>query len=94
MEFFLQSLVKRRTIISQSTMLVLQRWLMTCASAGAVVVLFQLGNPTTGNPPYLLFMLSLASLTLNFTNRHHDVLNTMIIACVSMAVLQLSPRFR
>ncbi len=42
MEFFLQSLVKRKTIIGQSTMLLLQRWLMSSASIGALVVLWQL----------------------------------------------------
>ena len=96
MEFFLQSLVKRRTILRQSTMLVLQRWLMACASAGAAVVLVQLSRrPPWGAeqqaPPFLLLpLLSLASLTLNFTNRHHDVLNTMSIAGVAVAVLRHS----
>jgi len=91
MEFFLQSLVKRRTILRQSTMLVLQRWLMTCASAGAAVVLFQLSSPPWAEqePSSLLPLLSLASLTLNFTNRHHDVLNTMSIAVVAVAVLRV-----
>jgi hypothetical protein len=88
MEFFLQSLVKRRTIIRQSTMLGLQRWLMTCASVGAVVVLIQLGSSPATDQPYLHSMLSLASVTLNFTNRHHDVLNTMIIACAVIAARQ------
>lgn len=83
MEFFLQSLVKRKTIIRQSTMLWLQRWLMASASIGAVVVLWEvIMSPRGNSSPFLLPVISLASLTLNFTNRHHDVLNTMIIACV------------
>ena len=93
MEFFLQSLVKRRTIISQGTMLVLQRWLMASASAGATVVLFQLSRAKGTELPYLLPLLSLASLTLSFINRHHDVLNTMSIALVAYAVLHLSDRW-
>ena len=41
MEFFLQSIVKRR-IISQSGMLYLQRWLMSTASISAICVLLEI----------------------------------------------------
>jgi hypothetical protein len=85
MEFFLQSLVKRRVIIGQSTMLWLQRWLMTSASAGAAVLLWQIA--VSGATPVDLYMLpaiSVTSLILNFKNRHHDVLNTMVIAATAM----------
>jgi hypothetical protein len=68
MEFFLQTMVKRR-IIQQDTMLGLQRWLMAAASTGAVVVLQQVSVGVC-----------VISLVLNFTNRRHDVLNTMMIA--------------
>jgi len=97
MEFFLQSLVKRRTIINQSTMLVLQRCLMTYASLGAVVFMIQVDTRgTSDHPPgknslSLWFFLSLASLTLNFTNRYHDVLNTMSIACAALAIVWKYP---
>lgn len=85
MEFFLQSLVKRRVIIRQSTMLWLQRWLMMSASAGAVVVLQQIvQSGVTRWELYLLPVISGASLILNFGNRHHDLLNTMIIAATAM----------
>ena len=50
-------------------MLGLQRWLMAAASLGAVVVLQQVSVGVC-----------VVSLALNFTNRHHDVLNTMMIA--------------
>jgi hypothetical protein len=70
MEFFLQTMVKRH-IIQQGTMLGLQRWLMASASIGAVVVLQQVSVGVC-----------VISLVLNFTNRHHDLLNTMMIACV------------
>ena len=59
----------KRHIIQQETMLGLQRWLMAAASLGAVVVLQQVSVGV-----YVV------SLALNFTNRHHDVLNTMMIA--------------
>lgn len=84
MEFFLQSLVKRRTIIRQSTMLWLQRWLMTCATIGASVVLWQLSVGQGGEDTWLLPTASIASLCLNFISRHHDVLNTMAVATIAM----------
>lgn len=82
MEFFLQSLVKRKTILRQSEMLWLQRWLMMSASVGATVVLWELviiSDEAHGNR-LLLPIISTASLILNFTHRHHDVFNTMAIA--------------
>lgn len=81
MEFFLQSLVKKRrpTILKQSTMLVLQRWLMFCATVASMVVLLQLCS----NHRIWLPALSLASLTLNFNRRGYDVSNTMTVAIIA-----------
>jgi hypothetical protein len=69
MEFFLQSLAKRR-VLSQQSMLKLQRILMASASISASYVV--LGQVHIG--------VALASVTLNFINRHHDVANTMLIS--------------
>lgn len=69
MEFFLQSLVKRR-VMDQSTMLTLNRCLMfvsSLASLRAVITVVR-------------WNLCAASLLLQFTHRHHDVFNTMLIA--------------
>ena len=83
-EFFLQSLVKRR-VMGQTTMLLLQRWLMTSASISAAVVLWQIIQPgATPGGRYFLPAISVASLILNFINRRHDVLNTMGIAALAM----------
>lgn len=83
MEFFLQSLVKRKTIIRQSEMIWLQRWLMMSASVGATVVLWEIivnhDDEAHGNG-MLLPVISTTSLILNFAHRHHDVFNTMAIA--------------
>ena len=68
MEFFLQSLVKRR-FLSQSTMLWLQRWLMMASSGGAMVVVKDQN-----------IVACFLSLALNFLHRHHDLINTMTIA--------------
>lgn len=67
MEFFLQTLVKKKYML-QSTMLNLQIVLMTASSIAAVYVL-----------RYVNILVALLSLFLNFTNRNHDVLNTMTI---------------
>lgn len=61
MEFFLQSMVKAR-VLEQSTMLLLQRFLMLISSLSALVV-FQHVKPAV----------CLCSLLLNFGHRHHDV---------------------
>jgi hypothetical protein len=85
MEFFLQSLVKRRVVIGQSTMLWLQRWLMISASAGAAVLLLQIVQAgATPMEVYMLPAISLVSLILNLKNRHHDVFNTVAIAATAM----------
>jgi hypothetical protein len=67
-EFFLQTLVKRR-VIKQTNMLFANQILMFASSLAAMVVLKEV-------PVQIV----LASITLNFLNRHHDVLNTMGIA--------------
>ena len=61
MEFFLQSMVKAR-VLSQSTMLWLQRFLMTISSLSALVVL-----------QHVRVWICLSSLMLNFVHRHHDL---------------------
>ena len=68
MEFFLQTLVKRR-ILTQSQMLALNRWLMAAASMSALVVFQHVSLAICGT-----------SLLLNWFHRHHDILNTMMLA--------------
>eukprot|EP00978_Attheya_sp_CCMP212_P012891 scaffold32178_cov54-Attheya_sp.AAC.9 len=69
MEFFMQSLAKRG-VLSQQSMLKLQRILMASASISASYVI--IGRVSV--------LVALASVTLNFQNRHHDVANTMLIS--------------
>jgi hypothetical protein len=71
MEFFLQSLVKRK-ILRQIEMLHLQRLLITSATLSALIPIF-------GSVQLELCMLS---LVLNFVNRYHDVFNTILIVLV------------
>lgn len=68
MEFFLQTLVKR-SVLSQSHMIGLQRLLMASASLAAIRVLFG-----------VRIGVCVVSLGMNFVNRHHDVANTLLIA--------------
>ncbi|KAG7354043.1 hypothetical protein IV203_003399 [Nitzschia inconspicua] len=72
MEFFLQSLVKRR-LLSHGSMLLLNQGLMTAATLGATVVL-----------KYVPLWMVVVSIGLNFVHRHHDVVNTMGIATVML----------
>ena len=71
MEFFLQSLVKRK-VLQNSTMLLMNTWLMLASSMAATQAVF--ANRS------IRWEIALLSLTLNFTNRHHDVSNTMVVA--------------
>ncbi|CAJ1934409.1 unnamed protein product [Cylindrotheca closterium] len=71
MEFFLQSMVKAR-VLSQFTMLRLQRFLMTISSLSALVVL-----------RHVRVWICFSSLILNFVHRHHDLGNTMGISFVA-----------
>jgi hypothetical protein len=77
MEFFLQTMVKRK-VLSQSTMLWLQRGLMLASSLGALVVL-----------KHVYVGICSLSLLFNFVHRHHDVLNTMAIAFLAILWHQL-----
>jgi hypothetical protein len=76
MEFFLQSLVRRK-VVSQPAMLWLNRLLMAVSSLAAVPAI--VGT--------VRWELCLFSLVLNFCHRHHEVLNTM---CLASAVLVLA----
>ena len=78
MEFFLQSLVKRG-MLTQHTMLWLQRLLMTASTCAALVAVM----------PHLHIGICVVSIVFNFWNRRHDVLNTMILAVIAMNVLTL-----
>lgn len=78
MEFFLQSLVKRK-LLRQDEMLWLQRLLITSATLSSIVPIF-------GTVRVELCVLS---LLLNFANRHHDVANTMLVAAVGVAMQHL-----
>ena len=73
MEFFLQSLVKRQVVLTQTTMLMLNRWLMLVSTCAAWSVLAT-----------LRWELCLASLVLNFVHRYHDVWNTMAIGSLAL----------
>lgn len=74
MEFFLNSLV-RRHFLSQSSMLLLNRWLMFWASAMAVQVLLRCR---------VSILVCVGSAALNFVRRHCDVQNTMVMTVISM----------
>jgi hypothetical protein len=74
MEFFLQTLVKKK-YMTQRTMLALQVVLMTAASIAALYVL-----------RYVNITLAVVSLVLNFTNRGHDLFNTMAALAFYFAV--------
>eukprot|EP01040_Poterioochromonas_malhamensis_P004747 gene4747-5094_t len=78
MEFFLQTLVKKR-YLSQERMLMMQQILMLAATLIAVNVLRYVNIP-----------LALLSLTFNFIHRKHDFLNTIIIFLGWTAVITLS----
>ena len=67
MDFFLQTLVKKK-YITQKLMLDLQMVLMTASTIAALYVL-----------QYVHLVVALASLVLNFTNRGHDVFNSMLV---------------
>ena len=67
MEFFLQSLVKRK-VLSHGLMITLQWLLMVSSSLAAIGAV--LGR--------IRYEAVVVSLLLNFLNRHHDVCNTMI----------------
>jgi hypothetical protein len=74
MEFFLQSLVKRK-LLHQSTMLLLNQSLMIAATLGATSVL-----------KYVPLWLVGVSIALNFCHRHHEVTNTIGITIVALAL--------
>ena len=79
MEFFMQTLVKKG-VITQRTMLLMQRLLMSVSTLAAVRLL-ALEHLL---PPLL-------SLILNFTNRGHDVMNTMCVLLLYIS-LPLAPQ--
>jgi hypothetical protein len=78
MEFFLQTLVKRN-VMGQVTMLWFQRFLVTTASMGAIIIF-----------KYVSIWIMGVSLLLNFIHRHHDVMNTMGVAIVGIAIKELN----
>jgi hypothetical protein len=73
LEFFLQTLVKKK-YMRQDTMLQMQKVLMTASSLAAFWVLRHVNIP-----------IALVSLVMNFINRKHDVMNTMLIATLAIA---------
>mmetsp|Transcript_30267 Transcript_30267/g.67072 ORF Transcript_30267/g.67072 Transcript_30267/m.67072 type:complete len:395 (+) Transcript_30267:28-1212(+) len=72
MEFYLQSLVKRE-FLSQQSMLILQRVLMTASSVSAMLAVANVVRPE----------FCIMSVVLNFTNRGRDVLNVMLVAVLA-----------
>ena len=75
MEFFLQSLVRRRAL-SQTVMLVLNRWLMIVSSLAAIKAVLWI----------VRWDLCVLSLLLNLVNRYHDVTNTLLLGTVACAL--------
>jgi hypothetical protein len=78
MEFFLQTLVKKKRL-SQSNMLFLQQVLMIASTVAAIGVLVQVN-----------MIVSMSSLVLNFVNRKHDLINTglLLILCIAGSQFQ------
>lgn len=76
MEFFLQTLVKRK-YMKQESMLVMQKILMVASSAGAIAVLQNVN-----------FIVAAASVALNFVKRQNDVGNTCLIIIVCVFIHQ------
>jgi hypothetical protein len=74
MEFFLQSLVKRR-VLSQAAMLSLNRLLMTVSSLAAF--------PSVAT--IVRWDACILSLILNLVHRHHDVMNTLFLGTAMLA---------
>lgn len=74
MEFFLQTLVKKR-YMAQATMLRLQQLLMAASSAAALRVLRGVSLP-----------LAALSLALNFMHRGHDFANTAVLVALAFAL--------
>ena len=72
MEFYLQSLVKRR-YISQRSMLGLQRMLMAASSLSALLAVKGVVRPE----------ICIISVVMNFSNRGHDVVNVMFVAILA-----------
>ena len=77
-EFYLQSLVKRR-FLSQRSMLLLQRVLMSASSISALLAVKGVVRPE----------LCIASVMLNFTNRGHDIVNVLFVALLASIPLLL-----
>jgi hypothetical protein len=73
MEFFLQTLV-RRHVLSQSAMLALNWFLMVVSSLAAITCLL----------PIVSWPIAGMSTLLNIINRHHDVINTIMLSTVCM----------
>lgn len=73
MEFFLQTLVKKRKM-PQHAMLALQRVLMAISTVVALVLIAYYVNPIT----------SLFSLALNFTHRKHEMMNFTVTLVFSV----------
>ena len=71
MEFFLQTLVKKKHM-SQSFMLLLQHILMAASSVAAYAVLVHVN-----------IYIGILSTVLNFINRKKDFLNTTIVIFIS-----------
>jgi hypothetical protein len=72
MEFYLQSLVKRR-FMSQRFMLLLQRVLMTASSISALLAVKDVVRPE----------LCVMSVAMNFCNRGHDLSNVSFVALLA-----------
>lgn len=74
-EFFMQSLVKRK-LLDQGKMLMMNMFLMAVSTMAALPVLQCVCVPA-----------ALASLALKFSNRNHELANTMLASLVAMAVV-------
>ena len=92
MEFFLQTLVRRK-LLSLNGMFLLQQLLMGVSSIAALQILVMLVLAPDNNDRHAFDMnlpaICSVSLLLNFTHRHHDVLNVMMTAILFYGLQQL-----
>jgi len=82
MEFFLQSLVKKK-VLSQHSMLKLQRLLMAASSLAAIFSGFL---PLVKKMPYV----PVCSIFLNFFHRGHDVFNVTLVALIVILIQKIT----
>jgi len=89
MEFFLQTMVRRR-VLSVAGMFGLQQLLMATSSIAAIMILF-FASVEEGGTTIVRPAICFVSLVLNLIHRHHDVLNVLVTAGIFYGMQQYSP---